>query len=568
MRDKSYGKGRITHMIMVMVACILLSSFRTVSGQGKIEVNISIDFSDEMGAVNPVWRFFGCDEPNYATLENGRKLLNDLGDLRPGEVYFRTHNLLNTGNGESSLKWGSTNAYTEDENGNPVYNWNIVDSIFDAYLSNGVKPYVEIGFMPEALSVKPEPYRHHWNPDLPYGEIYTGWAYPPDDYGKWKELVFRWVSHCVERYGREEVETWYWETWNEPNIGYWRGTRDEFLKLHDYAVEGVLEALPSARVGGPDVAGYGGNYSRAFLDHCLSDTNYATGTTGTKIDFFSFHAKGSPVYVDGHVRMNMANQLNAVVRGFRLISSYPDLKGIPVVIGESDPEGCAACQGESLGYRNGTMYSSYTAASIVRIMDLALQYDVNLKGSLTWAFEFEDQPIFAGFRSLASNGINKPVYNTFRIFSMMDGTRVRVASDHEVPIDTIVRRSVRNDPDVSAFASTDGEKLYIMLWHYHDDDIEGPDARIRLRMDNIPVRNGKLRTTCYLVDGSHSNAYTKWIEMGSPAAPSLQQKNILLEESELALLPDLKSIKVKNGQADVTMNLRRQGVALIVADLK
>ena len=115
------------------------------------------------------------------------------------QVYFRTHNLLNTGDGTPALKWGSTNVYTEDSRGRPVYDWTIVDRIFETYLARGVKPYAQIGFMPQALSVHPEPYQHEWRPGLPYEEIYTGWAYPPKDYAKWGELVYQWVKHCVEQ---------------------------------------------------------------------------------------------------------------------------------------------------------------------------------------------------------------------------------------------------------------------------------------------------------------------------------------------------------------------------------
>ncbi len=132
-----------------------------------------------------------------------------------------------TGKGEYGLKWGSTNAYTEDASGAPIYDWTIVDRIFDAYRDSGVRPYVQIGFMPQAMSVKPEPYRHRF-PDATYDELYTGWAYPPKDFAKWEELVYQWAKHCVEKYGEQETLQWYWQTWNEPNIGYWRGTRKSF----------------------------------------------------------------------------------------------------------------------------------------------------------------------------------------------------------------------------------------------------------------------------------------------------------------------------------------------------
>jgi len=538
----------------------------------NLEVSIRIDATQTMGPVQPVWRFFGADEPNYAYMPNGRKLLHDLGALDPGRVYFRAHNLLTTGDGKPDLKWGSTNIYTEDDAGNPVYSWTIIDSIFDAYLENGVRPYVEIGFMPEALSTNPEPYRHHWNPELPYNKVYTGWAYPPADYEKWEELIYQWTKHCVERYGKEEVEHWYWETWNEPNIPYWQGSLDEFLKLHDYAVQGVLRAFPEAKVGGPDVAGTGRgqngvNYFSAFVDHCLNEENYVTGEKGTKLDFISFHAKGSPEFMDGHVRMGIRNQLSVIDNMFKLISENPEIKDLPVVIGESDPEGCAACQGEQLGYRNGTMYSSYTAASFVRKLDLALKYDINFDGALTWAFEFEDQPWFAGFRALSTNGINKPVMNVFRMFSMMEGIRIKAQSNMEVPLDSMLKKGVRTKPDIAACASMDDNTLYIMAWYYHDDDLPGPDASVSIQMTGLPERSGKSSMDIYLIDQNHSNSYTAWQAMGSPQNPDPAQYRLLEEKSRLEKTVEGKRVKIRNNSVSFDLELKRQGVVMMVLNI-
>ena len=195
----------------------------------------------------------------------------------------------------------------------------------------------------------------------------------------------------------------------------------------------MRRALPTARVGGPDTAGSGGQFTRDFFEHQLRGTNYATGKTGTPIDFVSFHAKGRPEFVDGHVRLG--HRQPAAPRSTTASGSsrrFPELKAKPIVIGESDPDGCAACQGPQLGYRNGTMYSSYTAAVFARKHDLAERHGVNLEGALTWAFEFEDQPYFAGFRVLATNGIDLPVLNVFRMFSQMGGQRVAATSDGAV----------------------------------------------------------------------------------------------------------------------------------------
>ncbi|MGE5834367.1 MAG: GH39 family glycosyl hydrolase, partial [Acidobacteriota bacterium] len=326
------------------------------------------------GPLRPIWAWFGNDEPNYAYMRDGQKLLDELAGASPVPVHFRTHNLLTSGDGTAALKWGSTNVYTEDAGGKPVYDWTILDRILDTYRARRIRPFFQLGFMPEALSSRPEPYRHFWKPGDNYNDIYTGWSYPPTDYTKWGELIYQLGRHVAAKYGPSEVDEWWWEVWNEPDIGYWHGTPEEFMKLYDYAADGLRRALPNAKVGGPEVTGPNGARTqtilRNFIEHCLRGMNYATGATGSPLDVVTFHAKGAPqVMPDGHVRMNVGNQLRAIANGFTIVSSFPELTRVPVVIGESDPEGCAACPvrtNPSNAYRNGTMFSSYTAEQLAR----------------------------------------------------------------------------------------------------------------------------------------------------------------------------------------------------------
>ncbi|HKI70213.1 MAG TPA: beta-xylosidase, partial [Verrucomicrobiae bacterium] len=398
-------------------------------------------------------------------------------------------------------------------------------------------------------------------------EIFTGWSYPPKDYHKWAELVYQWVKHCVQKFGRPEVQQWYWETWNEANTGYWRGTPQEFYKLHDYAVDAVRRALPTARVGGPDAAGGGGRWLRNFLEHCLHGTNYATGKIGTPLDFIAFHAKGSPTFVNSHVRMGIAHQLQDIRRGFSVIASFPELKHTPIIIGESDPEGCAACQGPQLAYRNGTMYASYTAAVFARKPELAAEYGVHLEGALTWAFEFENQPYFAGFRQLASCGIDLPVLNVFHMFSKMGGEKVAVKSSGTIPLETMIQKGVRGKPDVSAVASIEPKRLTVLVWHYHDDDVPGPEAAVELKVTGLPVKSVEVHLTHYRVDDRHSNAYAEWKRMGSPLAPNRDEYNHLLAAGKLATLSDSPAnVAVHDGTATLKFELPRQAVSLLVLD--
>jgi xylan 1,4-beta-xylosidase len=556
-------------LVLASLGALCLGPTGTARAAEPFPVAITVDAAKPIGAMKPIWRMFGADEPNYATMKDGKKLLAELGELRPDDVFFRAHNLLCTGDGTPALKWGSTNIYTEDKDGKPVYDWTVVDRIFDTYRARGVRPYVEIGFMPEALSIKPQPYQHEWRPGANYNNIATGWSYPPKDYAKWSELVYQWVKHCVDRYGRAEVEHWYWEVWNEANISsYWHGTPEEFYKLHDYAVDAVRRALPTARVGGPDVAGSGGRFMRNFLAHIVSGTNYATGQRGMPADFLSFHAKGAPRFVDGHVQLGIAAQLRTIDEGFRMIAAVPELKSKPIVIGESDPDGCAACQGPQLGYRNTTMYSSYTAATFGREQELADRHGVNLDAALTWAFEFEDQPFFAGQRTMANNGIDLPVMNVFRMFSKMGGQRVEAVSSEQIPLDEIIKAGVRGKPDVGTLASLDGRKLAVFAWHYHDDDLAGPDAAIELKLNHLPLDNGEARLTVYRIDRDHSNAFTVWQGMGSPTAPTDAQYAQLVKAGQLAADTAAPgTVAVKEGAASLKFALPRQGVSLLVLEM-
>jgi xylan 1,4-beta-xylosidase len=422
--------------------------------------------------------------------------------------------------------------------------------------------------MPEALSVKPEPYRHHWKPGDPYREIFTGWAYPPKDYQKWEELVYQWVKHCVDRYGKKEVETWYWEVWNEPN-GYWKGSMQEFFKLYDYAADGVKRALPTAKIGGLDIAGTSGKSGRlwlnAFLKHCASDTNYATGKTGSPLDLVLFHAKGSPRLINGVVHMNMKPQLQDIAAGFETVGHYPQFKNLPLVVGESDPEGCAACgmaTNPENAYRNGTMYSSYTAASFAREYELEDKYGINFLGSVSWSFEFENQPWFYGYRELATNGVDKPVLNVFRMLGKMGGDRVEVKSNRMYPLKMIMDSGVSGRAtDIGALASSSDKSAAVMIWNYHDEDIQGAVEPVSLTIKGIAAE--KVLVTQYRIDRDHSNSYQAWKKMGSPQNPTKKQIAELEKAGQLEIFGSPEKPEVSGGVLATTLNLPRQGVALI-----
>ena len=174
-------------------------------------MTISVDATAAGAPLERVWAFHGYDEINYTTTPEGSALLGALAAAHTAPVHVRTHFLLNTGDGTPAMKWGSTNVYTEDAAANPVYDWTLTDGIIDTLTGAGAFPFVELGFMPEALSTHPTPYRNTSTISLN-----GGCFYPPTDYTKWAALIREWATHASGRHP-DAGGRWLWELWNEPD---------------------------------------------------------------------------------------------------------------------------------------------------------------------------------------------------------------------------------------------------------------------------------------------------------------------------------------------------------------
>ena len=537
-------------------------------------VAIAVDLGKAVGPYTPIYSWFGYDEANYTTMRHGRELLGELHDLSPVPVTLRAHHLLTSGNGVAELKFSSTNVYSEDAAGKPVYDFKLLDGIFDAYRAAGVRPMVELGFMPEALAAdlpgRHEPYQVHYPASTVSGRSNN----PPKDYAKWGELVRVVTAHLVERYGQSTVAQWYFEVWNEPDIDYWHAAPEDYWKLYDYAVAGVRAALPGAKVGGPATTSPRSEKARLFLknflDHVSSGKSAATGGS-VPLDFISFHAKGSPTIREGKVTMGLASELQDADKGFALVATYSRFKRLPIILSEADPEGCAACSSKvnpANNYRNGTLYPAYTAAALKGLFALQDRHAVNLLAMLSWSFEFEDKDYFEGFRSLASNGIDKPVLNVFRMFGLMSGDRVDVRSSGAVGLDTLVRDGVRQAPYVDALATKGEREAAVLVWNYQDvarQETDGPGeaAETTVTVRGVPAGVTRVLLEHYRLDDTHSNAYTVWKAMGSPQQPTAAQITTLKAAGQLELLTSPVWLEVRDGQIAVPMSLPREGTSLL-----
>jgi xylan 1,4-beta-xylosidase len=555
-------------MKMQRQLCVAIIAVLAMACRAQSQVSVNVDLTKPQGTFKPIYRWFGYDESNYTTMKYGRQLLRELHDLSPNPVYIRAHHLLTSGNGVPELKWSSSNVFSIGPDGKPVYDFTITDETFDAYKEAGVRPMVELGFMPKDLTSSVAgitEYQLHYPKPTMGGSVNN----PPKDYTMWGDLVRHYVEHLAARYGRQEVSTWYFEVWNEPDILYWHGTPAEYFKLYDYAAAGVRAALPDAKVGGPASTGPANAKATAFLDsflkHCLDDKSAADGKP-VPLDFITFHPKGRPSLVDGHVRMGIADELKAAQTGFSVVARYPRFKHLPIILSEADPEGCAACSmkvNPANAYRNGPLYSAYTAAALKALMDLQDEAGVNLIAMLSWSFEFEGKDYFEGFRTLATHGVDKPILNLFRMAGLMWGERVAVSSTGEIPLSEIVAGGVRQSPDIDALATKADREAAVMLWNYHDDDVPAAAAELEVAIAGIPQGVKKVLLEDYRIDETHSNSYSVWKAMGSPQSPSQEQYAKLKAAGQLELLASPQWLDVENGRVTIDTDLPRQAVTLM-----
>jgi xylan 1,4-beta-xylosidase len=546
-----------------------------MTGVSSKKIHVAVDASVWQGELTHNWTYIGYDEINYTYIPEGQELLAKFMELQEKPYYVRSHHLFCTGNCHGVYKWGSTNVYLEDDQGNPVYNWTIVDLVFDTILQYRCKPFVEIGFMPQDLAA-PECYdatQENWT-----GQLYrtVGWACPPKDYQKWYDLVFQLVRHCIERYGRDEVTTWYWELWNEPDIFYWRGSAEEFNKLYDYTAAAVKAACPQMRVGGPSTTNPAHGSTAAafldtFLDHCANGTNAYTGRKGTPVDFVTFHVKGGGYRADPKHRKQDPPSVKQILShtrtGYEIISKYPQFKDLECVLSEIDPDGWAAggaWDNINLNFRNTAYYPSFVAAAFDKVSTFAKGQSWDLK-LLTWAFMFVGERCFEGTRTFSTQGIDKAILNLFRMYARM-GTQEVIftstgAKDPLAYTDLIGRGE---EPDLSGFATLSGGKsLEVLIYNHHDDwDLRGEYA-IELAIVNLPFDGDELLVKHYRIDQCHSNAYAEWVRQGKPMYPAPDQRAAIKAREGLELLQPRQKVTLREGKVTLSFTLPVHGISLL-----
>jgi len=539
-------------------------------------VDIQIDAGHWLGEQPHNWNYIGYDEINYTHTPEGEALLEKFDSFQEKPYYVRVHHLLCTGNSHGFYKWGSTNAYREKD-GEPIYDWTTVDLVFDTLLKYNSKPFVELGFMPQHLA---DPEHYDINTDTWTHHNYRayGWACPPKDYDKWYMLIYELVCHCMQRYGEEEIKTWYWELWNEPDLSYyWKGTIEEFNKLYDYTVAAVKTACDGARVGGPGTTNpnpdkYSGEFLDAFLNHCVNGINVVTGEQGTQLDFLSFHVKGGGYRADPlHEKKDppsVKRILTDVKAGYDIISKYADLNQLECILSEIDPDGWAgggAWDNINLNFRNTPYYPSFVATTFHKVTEFAKENGWDLR-LLSWAFLFVGERCFEGTRTFSTQGIDKAILNLFRMYAKMGDRAVSfISSGTQNTREYADIWGMENAPDVSGFATLSGNhQLSILVYHHHDNwDLDNIET-VNLSIENLPFEANTATLRHYRIDNHHSNAYAEWLKQGKPRYPADGQYNSIKMRDGLELLQPPIQVDCSDRTLQTSFEMPVHSISLLI----
>lgn len=406
--------------------------------------------------------------------------------------------------------------YDEDENGQPVYNFSYVDQIYDGLLRNGVRPFVEISFMPKKLAARQDVHAF-W-----YKQIVA----PPKDYAKWDDLIQRFAQHLVERYGIDEVSKWYFEVWNEPNIDFWSGDPKQptYWDLYDHTAKALKTVSPRLRVGGPATAQAA--WADAFIEHCAKNQ--------VPVDFVSSHVYGNDRAEDvfgTHEEIPRSQMVCRAVKKVHDQITASAMPKLPLIWSEFNAS-----------YMNepdvtDTTYMGPWMADTIRQCDGL----VDVMSYWTFSDVFEEQgvvktPFYGGFGLIAAGDIPKPAFAAFKLLHQLGNQRISLQSDSAL----LTRRK-------------DGT-LVLAVWNYAPPGPGGSNKTVTLELKGTQASQARI----FRVDHDHGDVHPAYEKMDSPRYPTQEQIRKLRKAAELSA-PETRSVK----SGKLTLVLPAQGLAVI-----
>jgi xylan 1,4-beta-xylosidase len=406
--------------------------------------------------------------------------------------------------------------YDEDEKGQPVYNFSYADQIYDGLLTNDVRPFVELSFMPKRLASKEIIQAFWYRPNVA----------PPKDWAKWDDLIAQFSRHLVARYGIDEVSQWYFEVWNEPNLDFWGGDpkQSTYWDLYDHTARALKAVSPRLRVGGPATAQAA--WADAFIQHC-SDNH-------VPVDFVSSHVYGNDRAQDVFGTSENIPRNNMVCRAVKKVhdqiqaSSMPNL---PLIWSEFN-----ASYSNEPDVTDASYMGPWLADTIRQCDGL-----VNMMSYWTFSDVFEEQgvvktPFYGGFGLLAEDGIPKPAFNAFKLLHNLGDERIEVASDSAL----VTKRK--------------NGSLVLAVWNYASPEQAGSTRTFTLRFQSTRLKHAVVS----VVDPSHGDVHALYETMGSPRYPTPSQIQQLKQAAELAA-PETRGLKGE----ELTLTLPSYGLAVV-----
>jgi len=449
---------------------------------------------------------FGSERAAVTLRESYRRDLRDVKQITDFQ-YVRFHAIFHDEMG----------IYDEDAQGHPVCNFSYVDQVYDGLLANGVRPFIELSFMPRKLAADPNALHPFW---------YKQNVSPPKNWENWDQLITLFAKHLVDRYGTDEVAKWYFEVWNEPNLDFWGGDPKQatYFELYDRTARALKAVSPRLRVGGPATAQ--ARWADEFIRHCAENK--------IPVDFVSSHVYGNDRAEDVFGTHEAIPRDRMVCRAVKKVHdqiSASPMPGLPLVWSEFNAS-----------YMNEPEVTD-SAYMGPWLADTIRQCDGLVNEMSYWTFSdvFEEQgvvkePFYGGFGLMAAGGIPKPSYNAFRLLHRLGDERLSVASD-----------------SVLATRRQDGT-LVVAAWNLAPPGSAGGDKNVKLTFKEA----GVLQVKVSRVDPEHGDVHKAYQAMGSPRNPTQAQIRQLQSAAQLSA-PEV--YELKNGS--VSIKIPPHGLVLL-----
>lgn len=513
----------------------------------SVELNAKIDLTKGTRKFVHFWEMgFGSERPFMVLREDNIVEHYRMGVEELGFKYVRAHGIFHDEMGIYNETYNHLGEKIK------LYNWRAVDKVYDKLLEIGLKPFVELSFMPTLLASGNKRI-FNWGGNVTL----------PKNFNDWAELVSKFVQHLIDRYGTDEIRQWYFEVWNEPNLTcFFDGTQEDYFKLYDFTAEAIKAVDPKLKVGGPSTAK--GAWIDAFLHHCFEGKNYATGKVGAPVDFVSYHGYPTDVaFYTGAEAINfeeidywreLSRQNKEIVR------AYEKRYGRKIEIHVTE-------WNSSANHRDIRHEDSNQAAFICKtIFDVEGNVDSFFYWTLSDIFEEQGWPeseFHGGFGLITVNGIKKPAYNAFKMLHMLGNEKLLV--------------EIEEHPDnIGVVATKNDNAIQVLLWNYIPPISKMEDKGILYDMDKAKnytiklvisgIKNKITKIYKYTIDDNHSNTYNIWLNMGKPAQFTEKQLKSLKQNMNLELTYFNNEVKIENGILETKCILKPASVVLLIIE--